>query len=263
MLAVQFGADPTERLDKYAPANWRERVTLVESGSDYHDPADETELEGVELDAHYEAKCIPHVQPGDLFWVVGIRQTAVPEYTGCGDVEWHNGDSSVVLPQLEGVNADLIFSCPPYADLEVYSDDPRDISSMDYPQFLEVYRAIIAAAVAHLRDDSFACFVVSEVRGETGVYRNFVADTVQAFLDAGLDYYNEAILVTPRGTAPIRAARPFQSGRKLCRVHQNVLIFCKGSPQRAAERLGEVQFGELTDYAPDDELEQAANGETL
>jgi hypothetical protein len=26
--------------------------------------------------------------------------------------------------------ADLVFTCPPYADLEVYSDDPRDLSTM-------------------------------------------------------------------------------------------------------------------------------------
>lgn len=259
VLGIVVGADPKFRLDEYAPDGWRDRVTLLQTGTDYHTPAERTALEGLELDAHYEAKCINHVQPGDLFWVVGIRQTAIPNDVGAGDIEWHAGDSSVVLPTLD-TTADLIFSCPPYADLEVYSDDKRDISNMEYADFLRVYREIIAHSAAHLRDDSFACFVVSEVRAPDGVYRNFVADTVQAFIDAGLDYYNEGILVTPRGTAPIRAARPFKSGRKLCRVHQNVLIFCKGSPQVAAERLGEVQFGELTDYAPDEELELGADG---
>jgi hypothetical protein len=30
-------------------------------------------------------------------------------------------------------------SCPPYADLEKYSDDPKDLSNMDYADFKEVY----------------------------------------------------------------------------------------------------------------------------
>jgi len=28
----------------------------------------------MELDPIFEAKCLPFLQPGDLFWVVGIRQ---------------------------------------------------------------------------------------------------------------------------------------------------------------------------------------------
>src|SRR5438309_2232387 len=43
--------------------------------------------------------------------------------------EWIVGDSRAMLASCDK-NADLIFSCPPYADLEVYSEDPRDLSVM-------------------------------------------------------------------------------------------------------------------------------------
>lgn len=70
--------------------------------------------------------------------------------------KWIEGDS-VNIAKLANCTADLVFSCPPYADLEVYSDDPRDLSKMDYEHFLEAYRLIIAACVAMLAPDRFAC----------------------------------------------------------------------------------------------------------
>ena len=62
---------------------------------------------------------------------------------------------------------------------------------------------------------------------------------------AGAHYYNEAILVTPAGSLPIRAGKQFAASRKLGKTHQNVLTFCKGNPRKAADRLGEVVIPEL------------------
>jgi hypothetical protein len=97
--------------------------------------------------------------------------------------QWTCGDSIGLAKLCKGTRADFVFSCPPYADLERYSDDPRDISTMEYPAFLEAYRAIINAACALLRPDRFACFVVGEVRGDDGTYLGFVPDTIRAFTD--------------------------------------------------------------------------------
>ncbi len=156
--------------------------------------------------------------------------------------EWLVGDSMERIG--ESPAADFIFSCPPYADLEVYSDDPRDISNMDYSGFLEVYRAIIRRCADRLKDARFACFVVGEVRDKQGLYRNLVADTIEAFTSAGLRYYNEAILVTAVGSLPIRVAKQFKASRKIGKTHQNVLVFVKGDPRAAAEACGEVQVWE-------------------
>lgn len=57
---------------------------------------------------------------------------------------------------------------------------------------------------------------------------------------SGAGYYNEAVLVTPAGSLPIRAGRQFEASRKLGKTHQNVLVYCKGDPRLAAGRLGEV-----------------------
>lgn len=150
---------------------------------------------------------------------------------------WIVGDSAEALP--DGP-FDFVFSCPPYADLEVYSDDPRDISTMEYSDFLAVYRSIIRQSIERLHDDRFACFVVGDVRDKRGIYRNFVSDTIAAFQDAGAMLYNEAVLVTAVGSLPIRVGKQFTSGRKMGKTHQNVLVFVKGDWRKAANACGDI-----------------------
>lgn len=138
---------------------------------------------------------------------------------------WITGDSDVVLDELDG-SYDFVFSCPPYGNLETYSKIEGDISNMDYPSFLKSYASIIRKSCAKLKHGGYACFVVGEFRDDSGNYVGFVPDTTRLFMDAGLSYYNEAILLTPIASASMRAAGNMKS-RKLVKVHQNVLIFRK------------------------------------
>ena len=159
---------------------------------------------------------------------------------------WITGDSRNVETLCPDVKADLVFSCPPYADLERYSDDPSDLSTMDYPSFIEAYRAIVKASCAMLKPNRFACFVVGDVRDRKGFYRGFVSDTRQAFEDCGLHLYNDAVLVTAVGSLPIRVGKQFSGGRKLGKTHQNVLVFYNGDPKAIkTEFPADVQVGEV------------------
>lgn len=72
MVGVRIGADPTRRLDEFAPRDWRGQLTIVKSKHTYTD-AVPTKILPFTLDPHYEAKCEEYLEPGDLFWVVGIR----------------------------------------------------------------------------------------------------------------------------------------------------------------------------------------------
>jgi hypothetical protein len=159
---------------------------------------------------------------------LAVKRTGAP-----GEIppRWIAGDSLELDQHLDpDEQFDLIFTCPPYGDLEVYSDDPRDISGMDYENFVAAYREIIARACARLKDDRFAVCVVGEIRAKDGGYRNFVGDTVAAFEAAGLRYYNEAIYLTPAGSLALRAANYFTASRKLGKGHQQALVFAKGKP---------------------------------
>jgi DNA modification methylase len=128
---------------------------------------------------------------------------------------------------------DFLFTCPPYGDLEVYSDDPRDLSTLGPDDFDSAYAEVIAKSCALLRDDRFACVVVGDYRDKRGNYRNFVGKTIDAFLRAGLHLYNEAILVTPAGSLPVRTKKQFDTSRKMGKTHQNILVFVKGDGKRA------------------------------
>jgi hypothetical protein len=173
---------------------------------------------------------------------VAQRATIAP----VADISWIAGDSRDVATLAPG-QYDFLFSCPPYADLEVYSDDPRDLSTMDYHAFCRAYRDVIAASCALLREDRFACFVVGEVRDKRGIYRGLVAETKSAFEASGLLFYNDAVLVTAVGSLSIRSSMQFSAGRKLGKTHQNVLVFVKGDWRKAVEAVGPVEVGDVAD----------------
>ena len=141
---------------------------------------------------------------------------------------WINDDSANI-DLLVKEKHDFLLTCPPYADLEVYSDDPRDISNMPYDDFKAAYQDIITKAVSKLNDNAFVAIVVGEVRDKKGYYYNFVGDTIDACKNAGLKYYNECILLNQIATGAMRAGKQFSAWRKVVKTHQNVLIFLKGN----------------------------------
>lgn len=163
------------------------------------------------------------------------------------DVDWIAGDSNVVCDKID-LPFDFVFSCPPYHDLEQYSDDPADLSNMTYDEFCTIYRSIITKAMAKLKPERFACFVVGDIRDEKGFYKNFVSETIDCFTKcidedgAHIKLYNEIILINVAGSLPIRVGRQFENGRKVGKMHQNVLVFYKGDPKKIKENFPEINI---------------------
>ena len=160
---------------------------------------------------------------------------------------WTCGDSLHIDTIAKRYEADLLFSCPPYADLEVYSDAKEDISNMPYNDFLSVYREIIRKSCQLLKNDRFAVFVVGDVRDKKGFYQNFVSDTIHAFIDSGLMLYNEMVLLNSVGNAGMRASKTFNGGRKVIKVHQNVLVFYKGNQKNIKQNYPELDLSYIED----------------
>lgn len=160
------------------------------------------------------------------------------------EIEWYCDDSLNADKYVDDDSVDLVFSCPPYADLEVYSNDPRDISTMNYDNFIATYRKIIEVALRKLKNDRFAVFVVGDVRDKKGFYYDFISDTKKAFIDCGCKLYNEIILVEQIGVAALKAGRQFTAGRKVVKVHQNVLVFYKGNPKNIKENYTMIDVKE-------------------
>ena len=147
---------------------------------------------------------------------------------------WIVGNSLDVTEHLAGAGVaqvDMVFSCPPYYDLEIYSEDPADLSNADtYEDFRMLLTDILCRSVAHLKAGRFAAMVVSEVRGKKapGHFVGLVPDTVRALDVAGARFYNEVMLLNMAGTAAMRAGKQMRQSRKVVRVHQNVIVGLKG-----------------------------------
>jgi DNA modification methylase len=145
---------------------------------------------------------------------------------------WVPGDALSLLTQAP--TADLVFTCPPYANLERYSDDPRDLSTMEYHTFLPELERILLRAVGRLHDNRFLVLVVSNFRGSDGAYRPLVADSIIMCQKMGLMFYNDIVLAQQLGNAGMRATKQFTASRKVVRVHESVLVFVRGSWRSAA-----------------------------
>ena len=154
-------------------------------------------------------------------------------------------DSNNVDKYIEDNSVDMIFSCPPYGDLEVYSDKENDLSNMEYDEFKEAYKNIITKACKKLKENRFAVFVVGDIRDKDGNYRNFVDYTKECFNKNGCNTYNEIILLNSLGTAPVRGKRPFNSGRKVTKVHQNILVFYKGDTKTIKDNYKKLNLDNI------------------
>lgn len=139
---------------------------------------------------------------------------------------------------------DFLLMCPPYGDLEKYSDNPKDLSTMKYEDFIVAYRDIIKKTVALLSENAFCAVVVSDIRDRKGMYRGFTAETIKAFTDCGAKLYNDIVKLDSTCGAAVRVEGQFRDARKVVRVHQNVLVFVKGDPRRIKKGEYEFDFGE-------------------
>ena len=161
-------------------------------------------------------------------------------------------DGRNVCQHIAAESQDLFFSCPPYFDLEVYSDLENDASNQsNYSDFYAIIDAAFTEATKCLKDGRFAVIVVGDVRNhDTGEYYDFPGDIKRTFKKAGLQLYNELILVDPVGTARLRAGG-YMRTCKVAKVHQNVLVFYKGDTRNIKNIFPEI---EVADESEDMEL---------
>jgi DNA modification methylase len=158
------------------------------------------------------------------------------------DAQYICDDALNVKKYIKKESMDFMFSCPPYADLEIYSDKENDLSNMDYDVLFDVIKQIFTDCFYCLKEERFAVIVVGEVRHRnTGCYIGLVPKIIQIMCDAGFHYYNELILNTPVGNLMFRAGIYMNHNRKIGKNHQNVLVFYKGNPKNIRKHFKEIK----------------------
>lgn len=149
----------------------------------------------------------------------------IPEWICSDALDWNGGEY------------DFLFTCPPYYSLEVYSELETDLSTMTDEQFEKTYDAILTKHLTQLRNNRFCAIVIGDTRDDKGMYRKFTSKTIDIFEKNGCGLYNDLILLQEPATAAMRAFKYMNSSRKIAKCHQNVLVFVKGDPKLATERL--------------------------
>lgn len=154
---------------------------------------------------------------------------------------WICGDS-VNLENMVGDEYDLLFTCPPYWNLERYSNDRRDLSTLDnWQDFVIKYQRIMLLAARRLKSQRFAIVVVGNIRDDEGFIRDMRQPTASALLGAGFKLYNEFVLLTPIGSLPLRVNGQFAKGRKAGSAHQYVMCFFRGNPESIRKDFTEFE----------------------
>ena len=161
---------------------------------------------------------------------------------------WIHGDADKELFHLNN-DYDFVFTCPPYYDLEVYSDDMNDLSNMSERNFDIKFDKIIYKSTLQLKQNRFFGIVVSEVRNPSttgnysiGNYRKLVSKTIEMCESHGLKFYNDMVLFNSQHQASRVGKTYFDRNRKIPSVHQNILIFVKGNPDIATEEIKGGEF---------------------
>ena len=122
---------------------------------------------------------------------------------------------------------DCAITCPPYYNLEVYSDLPDDISN--FRSYAEFNGSMFLCALSHfqrLKPGAFACIIVGLFRDKSGELIDFPSDTVANFKEAGFLYWQHIILSKNFASAAVRAANAWKNS-KLVPRHESLLIFKK------------------------------------
>lgn len=162
-----------------------------------------------------------------------------------------------VLKHIGEARADLLFSCPPYYDLEVYSDDPRDASNQaSYQEYLDLMTTALTAAAKCLKPNRFAVIVIGDVRDKKGSYHRIPDHICEIMEAAGMRLLNELILVEPIGQSGAMRARNSMKHRKVFKCHQNVLVFYNGEPSQIKNHFEEIDLSEVvyeTDETEEDD----------
>lgn len=159
-------------------------------------------------------------------------------------VHYFCGDSNNISSIIKERGFDLVFTSPPYYDLEIYSKE--DMSALGtYEEFMSQYKNIFKQCYDMMSEEGFLVVKIGEIRNKrTGEYRNFVGDNISIFKEIGFKYYNEIILVTQVGTVARTVTRAFNTSRKIGKVHQNVLVFYKGNLKNIKNKYKELDFSE-------------------
>jgi ribosomal protein S18 acetylase RimI-like enzyme len=147
------------------------------------------------------------------------------------DIKWIKHDSSVYFSKKK---YDLIFSCPPYFQVEDYRDyggvvpdyELNHLSS--YLEFRDMLFKGYYNAIEMLNDNCFFAIMVGDSRDKNGAYYCAEAETEVFLKNSGLHVYNRIVYLETQFTRAMQTKSTIKS-RKLPKCEQKIIIAYKGN----------------------------------
>jgi DNA modification methylase len=134
--------------------------------------------------------------------------------------------------------ADMIFTCPPYYNIEKYESVDGQLSDLkDYDSFMDMIGVCAHNCYRVAKPGSFCVWVVGDFRAG-GVLYDFHGDTTRAFKEAGFDYHDIIIM---ENISPFALFTQYQSAckRYVPKTHEYVLVFRKPGEYIIPDYCGE------------------------
>mgnify|MGYP001558570757 CR=1 FL=1 len=131
-----------------------------------------------------------------------------------------------VMAHSPNQSADLIFTCPPYHQLERYEPAPAQLSEIrDYRKFLQRIEVLAKNCQRVLKPGKFLCWVVADWRADGNLVL-FHVDSIQAFERWGFKVHDVVIVENVSPFAALQAGK-VAAKRYTSKIHEYLLVFRK------------------------------------
>lgn len=147
-----------------------------------------------------------------------------------GSAKWVKSDSSTYEPEFK---ADLVFTCPPYYQVEDYLDydgkpPAGELNSMPtYEVFRDTLFAGYDKAIEAMNDNTFFVVMTGDSRDKNGSYYCCESEHELYFKNKGLSVYNKIIYLECEFTRLAHAKRTLNY-RKFPKREQKIIVAYKG-----------------------------------
>jgi len=144
--------------------------------------------------------------------------------------------------------ADLVFSCPPYWNVEDYDKaygeqiDGQLSSIPNYDAFLLIYKNIIGKCFNALKPGKYVVWVVADIRRNKTLIP-FGADTIKIFQDVGFKVHD--VIINKLDSLAIRGIAQCIKNNYLPKMHEYVLVFKKPGIDETEPRV--IDFDDLSE----------------
>ncbi len=147
-----------------------------------------------------------------------------------GKAQWIKSDSSKYIPEQKH---DLMFTCPPYYQVEEYIDydgviPEGELNNLDtYEKFRDTLFEGYKNALTMLNDNCFFVVMTGDSRDKNGGYYGCEAEHELFFKEQGLAIYNKIVYLECEFTR-LAHAKVTLNYRKFPKREQKILVFYKG-----------------------------------